>query len=282
MSNVAKFLIIVNLLLAGVFVGSAANFLGQKDHVQQQLEQARDDFKTKWADAKAAADSFQAKVNALSAENTTLKETAGKAEQAKSDADQKAAALATRLDTADKNLISATRGIESMTQQAGVMQEQIKNLQAQVGTLKESRDTENKARVAAEAMSATLQRQYDDEVAARKGTEGALADANRKNETLEAELGYYRSAFPNAKPGTAQPAITPGKVLAADNATGLVIVSFGEEDGVKVGYEYIISRGNQYVATVKVSDVQAKKATAMVERGMQKSPITPGDTVANR
>ena len=46
MSNVAKFLIVLNLILAGVFVGSAANYLGQKDYVQTDLQKEVDALKS--------------------------------------------------------------------------------------------------------------------------------------------------------------------------------------------------------------------------------------------
>jgi hypothetical protein len=128
---------------------------------------------------------------------------------------------------------------------------------------------------------ATTGRQLEDEVGARKSAEGAVADANRRVQELEAELEGWRTRFPNTQPGNAQPAITPGKVLAADNAMGLVVISLGEEDGLKRGYEYIVSRGSQYVATIKITDVQAKKATGSVVKGMQKSPVQANDTVMN-
>ena len=71
-------------------------------------------------------------------------------------------------------------------------------------------------------------------------------------------------------------------MLAADNGMGLVVISLGQEDGVQKGFEYIVSRGSKYVATIKITDVQAKKATGMSVKGMQQMPISTNDTVLSR
>jgi hypothetical protein len=282
MSNVAKFLIVLNLILAGVFVGSAANFLGQKDFVQERLENQGKDLQLRLTNATTEVGTLQAKNRELSNENTNLKEASAIATTAKTDADKANAQLSQMNTTLSSNLAHATSALELLNGTLKANQDTIKNLSEERTTLNARVETEHTARVAAESMTATLQRQLDDETGARKATEGAVADANAKIQTLEAELEGWRARFPNVEPGTSQPAVTPGKVLAADNQMGLVVISLGEEDGVKVGYDYIISRGSTYVASIKVTNVQAKQATAMVVKGMQKSPVQANDTVMNR
>ena len=282
MSNVAKFLIVLNLILAGVFVGSAANFLGQKDFVQERLELQGKNLQLSLTSAQTENASLMAKNRDLSNENTNLKEASAIATTAKTDTEKLNAHLSQTNATLSQNLAHATSALELLNGTLKANQDTIKNLSEERTTLNARVETEHTARVAAESMTATLQRQLDDETGARKATEAAVADANAKIQTLEAELEGWRARFPNVDSGTAQPAVTPGKVLAADNQMGLVVTSLGEEDGVKIGYEYIVSRGNQYVATIKVTNVQAKQSTAMVVKGMQKSPVQANDTVMNR
>jgi hypothetical protein len=282
MSNVAKFLIVLNLILAGVFVGSAANFLGQKDFVQERLEISQKDLNLKLQAATTEVATLTTRNRDLSNENTSLKEQIATATQARTDMEKANQQLAAQNTSLSANLAHATTALELLNGTLRANQDTIKNLQEERTALTASRDTEHNARVAAEAMVANIQRQLDDETAARKATEAAVADSTRKIEELEAEVAAWSSKFPNADIGKAQPAITPGKVLAADNAMGLVVTSLGEEDGVKSGFEYIVSRGSQYVATIKITDVQAKQSTAMVVKGMQKSPIQANDTVMNR
>ena len=281
MSNVAKFLIIVNLLLAGVFVGSAANFLGQKDFVQQKLEGEREDWKGRYAMTKQERDQLDEKNKQLSGENNNLKARIQVTEQAATDARKESEGLAGLLASQGQSLSRATTALELQNSQLAAQSAEITRLNGEATTAKASRDTEHAARVAAEAMQATLQRQLDDEVGARKNAEAVVADTNRKVEELQSEVEGWRTRFPGTAGGGVQPAVSPGKVLAADNAMGIVVISLGEEDGLKRGFEYIISRGNQYVATIKISDVQAKKATGQVVKGMQKSPVQANDTVMN-
>jgi hypothetical protein len=281
MSNVAKFLIVVNLLLAGVFVGSAANFLGQKDFVQQKQEGEINELKAKFATVSQERAALDTKNKELSGENNNLKAEILVARQSATDAKKESEGLSTLLASQGASLSRAVMALELLNSQTAALQTLNATLQAERASMKESRDIEHTARVAAEALVATTGRQLEDEVGARKSAEGVVADTNRKVQQVEAELEAYRTQFPNFKGGTAQPAISPGKVLAADNAMGLVVISLGEEDGLKRGYEYIVSRGSQYVATIKITDVQAKKATGTVVKGMQKSPVQANDTVMN-
>ncbi len=280
MSNVSKFLIVLNLILAGVFLGTASNFLGQKDHVQRELELMVD----KWKQAHGASDielkAQREQGNRLGAENSDLKARFSAAEataQAKNSENQQ---LAANIASQGMALNNATAALAAQNATIKAYEETIKSLQDERTIVHQSRDAEKDARVKAEAVQAQLQRQLDDETGAHKAAQGELAAANAKVQSLEAEAEAYRVQY--GQQGTVQPAIAPGKVLAVDNGMGLVVVSLGEEDGVKNGYEYIVSRGNQYVATIKITDVQAKKSTGLVVNGMQKQPISANDTVLGR
>ncbi len=41
------------------------------------------------------------------------------------------------------------------------------------------------------------------------------------------------------------PCEQPGKVIAADEKAKVYVISLGEEDGVKPGFQYAVSRGNE-------------------------------------
>jgi hypothetical protein len=280
MSNVAKFLIILNLILAGLFLGTASNFLGQKDYVQAQLESSVKD----WQDKHGALDTeFKATKDSLlktGAENSTLKAANSGLEATVTQLKAENQVLAAHSASQGEALTHATKALESQNATIAAYEETIKNLQNERTTLVSSRDAEKDARVKAEAVQAQLQRQLDDEVSAHKASEAQLADANGKIQSLSAEAEGYRVKYGGM--GQVQPAVAPGKVLAVDNGMGLVVVSLGEEDGVKNGFEYVVSRGNKYIATIKVTDVQAKKSTALVVQGMQTGPVSANDTVGNR
>ena len=43
-----------------------------------------------------------------------------------------------------------------------------------------------------------------------------------------------------------------GRVLAANNNDNVYVISLGEEDGVKPGFRYTVSRGARYIATIQI------------------------------
>ena len=280
MSNVAKFLIILNLILAGAFLGAASNYLGQKDHVQAQLESKV----REWQDKHTAVDTelkvTKDSLNKTGAENSTLKAQNSGLEAKSSALQSENQVLVSQSNSQGEALNNATAALNAQTATISAYETTIKGLQDERTVLVQSRDAEKDARVKAEAVQAQLQRQLDDEVAAHKAAMAQLGTANSEIQGLQAELANYREKY--GAQGTVQPAMAPGKVLAVDNGVGLVVLSFGAEDGVQNGFEYIISRGSQYVATVKVTDAQAKKSTGLLVAGMQKSPVNAGDTVTNR
>src|SRR5688572_32714419 len=108
MSNVAKFLIVLNLILAGVFVGSTANFLGQKDYMQATLEKEKSDLQARLTATRTEADALLAKNRELGNENTTLKEQIGVATQARTDTERQNQDLARQNAALSSNLAHAT------------------------------------------------------------------------------------------------------------------------------------------------------------------------------
>ncbi len=281
MSNVAKFLIVLNLILAGVFVGSAANYLGQKDYVQSDLEGQVSRLKTDLATAKTTANELDKRNRELSADNTKLSND-------KQAADAKATQLASENATLNKLIVSqgqdlsqAVQGLNQLNGTLQTLQGQNQTLTSERDALKQSRDSEHEARVKAEAGLAAAQQQLSDETSAKKDAMAMVADTNRKNQDLAAQLEFWRTKFPNVDSGAAQPAIPPAKVLAADDRMDIVVISVGETSGVQRGFEYTVSRGSKFVAKIKITDVQADKATGMVVKGLKQMPVQAGDAVTN-
>ena len=48
---------------------------------------------------------------------------------------------------------------------------------------------------------------------------------------------------------------------------------------MKPGFQYIVSRGAEYIATIQIDDVQAKKASGSALQGMSKGKPQKGDRV---
>jgi chromosome segregation ATPase len=155
----------------------------------------------------------------------------------------------------------------------------ISNLQTSNTNLRDNLKSAQDDRDAKVAMVNSLQQQLGSETDNRKSLEGSLASARENIERQDFKLRWYADRFPGAIT-SAQPAHT-GQILAADNKANVFVISLGEEDGVKAGFTYIVSRGGQYIATIQISDVQAKQAAGSAIKDISKGDIRRGDKVMN-
>jgi len=119
--------------------------------------------------------------------------------------------------------------------------------------------------------------------------EEAIAGLHRKVDALAARPAD--AAPPPGDPGVPpEPPPPPargtlkGTVLAADDRSGIYLVSLGTKDGLKAGDDLTVHRGDTFVAVVVVDKPFADKASVVVKeqdgRPLKNSPIRQGDRVA--
>jgi archaellum component FlaC len=70
-----------------------------------------------------------------------------------------------------------------------------------------------------------------------------------------------------------------GKVLAVSPKTNVVVISPGENSGVKVGMEFTVSRDNKFIAKIKVDKVEETFSTAITVDGLSTDLIREQDDV---
>src|SRR5262245_36351170 len=259
MSTVAKVFVVLNLILAVAFLGAAAAFLGWDDWHRQKMETevaardktiaARDttikEKSAELADAqKARDDAMRLKENAQG-ENSALK---ASYEQMKKSYDElnASATAATRALLVAQNTIKEGRTLtDQLLAERQKLTDEAKRFQ-------EERD-------AAVKNQATADLQLEKSMTELKDLTAKLTEAEESLRKAEFRLGEFSRRFGNAAalPGPEQPMQT-ARVLAADDSANVVVLSLGSEDGVKEGFRYTISRGNQYVGVVEVVRVEAK------------------------
>jgi hypothetical protein len=74
----------------------------------------------------------------------------------------------------------------------------------------------------------------------------------------------------NEDPAATQVAVPDAQVLAVRPDIGLVMISAGSQHNVKPGYQFTISRGDQYISKVQVDKVYPDMCSARVLADMQK------------
>ena len=281
MSTVAKILVVLNLILACAFVGSAASYLGHQDHWKSQYDVMETDYLSQ----------LDTKNKKITETETLL--TQSRSAQKEAASKQAAAEAANRTLTAENQhlrehndaqsaqLTRATAALEAMTQSLDSNRTLIDQLQGENKSLHEANVAVQQDRDAAVESANRLELQLNNETETRKNVEARLAQLNADLERANFELAAWRNRYPGGVVGAEQPP-HDGQVTAANNGTNVYVVSLGAEDGVKAGFQYVVSRGGEYIATIQINDVQAKQSAGFALKGYSKGEIRQGDRIMNR
>lgn len=283
MSMVAKILIVLNLVLAVAVMGAAGAYLQSAEHWKKQYNDTK---------------------GQLENEIRELRESMQKTQNAKDEAERKAAASATDAATKEtalklaedgnkvlqgkvNDLVAAlqTLSASSTNLESGLRQarEQNQKLLDEKGTADAERRTAMEAKNAAETEQKRLQNELDNATAMLDSTQKDKTSLAEKLEASNTALEMYREKF-----GSIGLVAAPvkGMVLAADPKMDIYLISVGKKDNVKIGDELTVFRGDQFVAVVVVDKLFEDKASVMVKREggkpMKKDgmDIRQGDKVA--
>ncbi len=277
MSTVAKILVVLNLILAGFFLASASNYLGLQDTHKKKYEdevaahdQTRGELTTRVTE-------LEGQLRAQAKDMTQLREERSVA-QAES---QRLAAQVQHMqeayNAAAENLTRAQRAVDQLTNSLNATRALNDALNKDNGQLRDNLTASQNDRDAKVSMVNALQMQLNNEKERANSLETKLATANETIERQGFSLEFFRSRFPGVE-AVAQPAHS-GRILAANNKDNVFVISLGEEDGVKAGFQYIVSRGSEYIATIQISDVQAKQSAGFALKGMSKGQVKQSDSV---
>lgn len=276
MSTVAKVFVVLNFLLAALFLGSASALLGHSDHWKARHTTDTTKLSADLNTEKNRSKALESELSKTQADKTASDTAAAERKREAETLQTQNATLKEKFDSLLASHAAATRALQ-------IAQNTIDNVQKLVGVLQESRktDIDNLTKALAEKneavkMQNALEANLNDATQQLKDVLAKHATTQTELQRALFELESYRKLYPNG-PGTEQP-WQVGKVLTADAANNIVVVSLGAEDGVKVGYRYAVSRGNQFIATITIMSTQAKMAAGKVTLG-NGSPM-PGDDIA--
>ncbi|MBL9087709.1 MAG: hypothetical protein JNM10_11270 [Planctomycetia bacterium] len=276
MSTVAKVFVVLNFLLAALFLGSASALLGHSDHWKARHTTDTTKLSADLNTEKNRSKALESELSKTQADKTASDTAAAERKREAETLQTQNATLKEKFDSLLASHAAATRALQ-------IAQNTIDNVQKLVGVLQDSRktDIDNLTKALAEKneavkMQNALEANLNDATQQLKDVLAKHATTQTELQRALFELESYRKLYPNG-PGTEQP-WQVGKVLTADAANNIVVVSLGAEDGVKVGYRYAVSRGNQFIATITIMSTQAKMAAGKVTLG-NGSPM-PGDDIA--
>jgi len=280
MSTVAKILVVVNLVLAGAFLASASNFLGQQenwktkhDKTEARLEDQIRLTEGKLKESKEQYNAIEVQARATNIDNERLK-TEGSQFRSQNDL------IKQQFEQSASALERATIALEEAQKTIQAQREMVDGLQSERNT---NLDAVRVALAAKEAAVRNLNEkaiQFETLLAGKQALESRI-------ESLKQELNALRLTTQNAiallPEGADVPLAQPGhmgQILVVDG--DLAVISLGAEDGVKPGFKYMISRGGQYVGELQITDVEAKKSAGRAIRSTKALPLQRGDRVSTR
>jgi hypothetical protein len=198
--------------------------------------------------------------------------------QALSKAEAEIANLRGENDTATKELAAKEKALAENTVALKGAQDNLRNLTVEVGNLRteiakaqNETDTQIKRAIA-----------LADEMAVAKGQLTVLTERNQQLSMDVSKAKQHLSAFGRKLEDPVDASTIP--VTGAVNAVSRtrVELSIGADDGVRIGQELDIYRGDKYVGRVKITEAQPEKAIGAILNEYMQLPIQRGDNVSSR
>jgi chromosome segregation ATPase len=279
MSTVAKILVVLNLALAAVFLGSASNYLGQQDTYKTKLEKEQQAHEQTRNDLTTRVNELEGTLRAQVKDINTLREERSVAQAENGRLSAEVQHTREAFDQLAENATRSQRAVDQLTNSLNATRALNDALTKDNQQLRDALTASQNDRDAKVSMVNALQMQLQNETEKGKAAEVQLSDANETIQRQEFRLKWYQDRFPGVE-AVAQPP-HDGRILAADNKANVFVISLGEEDGVKPGFQYIVSRGADYVATIQITDVQAKQAAGFALKDLSKGDIRKGDRAMN-
>jgi uncharacterized coiled-coil DUF342 family protein len=283
MSTVAKVFVVLNLVFALIYAGVAATLLQKQEHWKYECKMKEMEL------AKVQNDLTQ-KINELREKNDTLAKSVdewrGRLDQTK-----------TSLTTQQNENKELRKDFEELKGKYDGLVEQYRHLAQDLEGVKRQKDELQQKLIEAESERNDAihlrDQSVDDLQRLQKDIEDMKVDvSNHKRRIVElakqkSELEWILTRVQEKvgaeilKDVFSAPKID-GAVIGVSNRVNLVVINVGEEDGVRVGYEFTIYRGTSYVAKMVVEKVYPSQAAGRVLIEMQKDKVQQGDRVSTQ
>lgn len=269
MSSVAKIFVVLNLVISIVAFGSAATLLGAQDDYKVALAQRIDDYQ-KLKD-KSEGD-FTRLTNAVNQEANK----ASQAISAQKDQQARVADLESQLASQKTLNQSLNATVESLSTEVKKANDANQANKAYLETL----SSENKRNVEEMVNSKT---QLEKEVANRVGLEQQVVELTNQVNALSAEKGDMDRALREARFLLGKYQEKYGPMTPSRGARGvvnmvkgnLVSISVGSADGVAIGDNYDLSRGDKYVGRIRILSVDKNSAVGQFDMNNPGSGAPP-------
>jgi len=254
MSGLAKFFVVINLVLALFFLGvSATLFQSQKDW-KGAAETAVENAEETVAMAEKMKETLQGVVDEKSRNNESLtRETEQLStailtlQNSNGDLRKSVAQLGTKIDDLDSRIAQKDEHIQDKDSNIARLEEEITRLSAEIDTAGDAKKLAERLRNRALLDKEQLAQQAE----ALNKELTALKEDYDDQQLLISRIVDSGIRLPDIGVTTAPP--IDGMVVGVQE--GVVVLSVGKDDNVEIGYEFTIYDGNRFIGKVQVTKV---------------------------
>jgi chromosome condensin MukBEF ATPase and DNA-binding subunit MukB len=281
MSTIAKVFTVLNLVFALIMVGSVASILSKTedfrvkaDDLAAELAKTRTEMQGEIDRATGDRDNFSTQNKTLSNQKADLESELQTAkatlEQVRTDNTQ----LRNSVDSINASLATVKTELADVhARNKALMDQNDQYRQTTAGAEKDKLDAQDdRARIEGDLKRA------NDDIAEK---ERQLAELSAARDNLDAQMKALVAAGVDVANiiGNAVPSLE-GKVSMV--GPGFVVLSIGENEGVKVGYPFHVYRGGDYIGRVIVDKVLPDSATARINMTNQGASFQAMDSATTR
>jgi SMC interacting uncharacterized protein involved in chromosome segregation len=281
MSVIAKILIVLNLVLAVVFLGASATFLGQ----QESWKKKHDDIKT----------ASEAEIADLKAQRDGANRTARDQETLASQRQEQIAEVQGILQAKESEYTQITERYSTLLGQYERLSQTYKDAIALNDSLTQQKNALINEKDAALTEKRNAIEEMNAAVTERKRVEGELESAQMdkselakrmteladQHESQTVLLEAYVEKF-GSLADVMNPPTIKARVTAVDNNLNIVMLSVGRDDGVKKGFAFTVYRGNEYIGKVIIDKVEADYASGYSVKELEQGAVQVGDSATTR
>ncbi len=285
MSPIGRIFVVINLVLAGLFLGSAATSLASAQKYRSQAE-------TEVANRVALKAELDAQIGSLEAEKLAAETLRNEIKTQKDALETQKVALEQDIASKTDELSQLKAGLSGIGSQLGDMSTQLENQSSQV-------EQANNERMAAAEARREAESERGDAIEAKAAAEDMVNDLNAQIAQLRTELNTTRNELQSTSTilevalaksgetietlGGAAPKIEGAVLQVATNVKpGLVHINRGSADAVKAGYVFDIYSSGVYKGRAKVEIVNSNSCTARIMNMVNGTTIMQGDTASTQ
>jgi len=282
MSTIGKFFIVLNLALAGLFVGSAASLINKSDSYRVQLEAKAAEMDVMKEEKDAKISEMTSNLRQSQEERNNLNHQNGQL-SANLDAEkERGLTHKQKNDNLEGQLQSIEGKLNDLNQTNSDLNVELGGLRRQFESVRSERDSALAVRDAAASTAKGAVEEANMATGEASDLRLKLAREAERANYAEAQLATAVSLYSiDVTTIGAQPAMegTVTSVSEADGAT-YVVIDLGRNDSVQPGYTYDVFNGSVYKGRISVLTVNESRSAATV--AMYNAPIAAGDRVVTR